>query len=770
MKARNHGERHASRPASFLTQTVLIAAPLVVLSALTLYSLRRDQAVVEQDVRDRLQMLASDFARQWSRQADEQLAAWVQAQAIELGRSLPATAAGESAGRTGPQLSQVAPAGRSPERLDSEDAALADVPQLQSFVMSGQLRWPVEYPRLPEPREWSPDLTLDQARLWRNAEAALFQQRDQPAARSALLSLIDGRLPEPVRANAELDFLILQAGQHATEGIPERLSRLARRNSDVRTESGAPLADVALIQALRLSVAGRRPAGLLREVVQRVIFHPSFLTPELIAALDPTGEDPGTARSVQSSMRVWRTQEHTRSILKGFLSRGLPAGPDQIWLEEKGQPILTLYHPMVSAAGKIPGGVVTLLPWRLLQRLFLNALEQSPREQTSRVSASIQIGDRRWVLTPSAQAPAPAPAGRAGIGEDLAYADGYLVFQPELAGLSLGMVKENLLALVPGAIPDRVLISAQPVRRAGFVTSCSFRLGLSVADPEVLYASHRQRLWLIVGLVLSSAAAAGVGLVSAWRAFQRQLQLAEMTSNFVSSVSHELRAPLASVCLMAERLDQGRIASDEKRRDYFRLIVQECRRLSSLVENVLDFSRITQRREQYEFEPVDVKSLVSQTVKLMELPAAERGVALALSQPPMNEDERQPCWDAQAVQQALVNLIDNAIKHSPAGAAVKIGLELEMAPGEQVAHRLCLSVNDQGQGIPDEEQARIFEPFYRRGPELRRETRGIGIGLSIVKHVAEAHHGFVRVESVVGRGSCFTLVLPLNARSPVQTP
>ena len=103
-----------------------------------------------------------------------------------------------------------------------------------------------------------------------------------------------------------------------------------------------------------------------------------------------------------------------------------------------------------------------------------------------------------------------------------------------------------------------------------------------------------------------------------------------MKSNFVSSVSHELRAPIASVRLMAEGLERGKIAGAEKQNEYFRFIVQECRRLSSLIENVLDFSRIEQGRKQYEMESTDLVALTEQTVKLMETYAAEREVKIAL--------------------------------------------------------------------------------------------------------------------------------------------
>ena len=117
--------------------------------------------------------------------------------------------------------------------------------------------------------------------------------------------------------------------------------------------------------------------------------------------------------------------------------------------------------------------------------------------------------------------------------------------------------------------------------------------------------------------------------------------------------------------------------------------------------------------------------------------------------------------DGRTIQQALVNLIDNAIKHSPKDATVTVALESVMLNSQPSTCNL--SVTDQGPGIPTSEHERIFEQFYRLGSELRRETQGVGIGLSIVKHVVEAHGGRVRVESVVGKGSRFTIELPMKS-------
>jgi signal transduction histidine kinase len=319
----------------------------------------------------------------------------------------------------------------------------------------------------------------------------------------------------------------------------------------------------------------------------------------------------------------------------------------------------------------------------------------------------------------------------------------YLGFNVEIAGKVTGMKLEGKPLAISATLP----------------LAPELRVYAVVADAAGFRAVVRQRTLWFGGVVMVAALVALVGFYTAWRAFRRQERLAEMKSNFVSSVSHELRAPIASVRLLAEGLERGKVPDPARQQEYFRLIGQECRRLTSLVENVLDFSRIEQGRKQYEFASTDVVALVHATVRLMAASADERRVRLEVRMDEAALAGCQPVWDGRAIQQALVNLVDNALKYSPAGSAVEVSLA-QSRPGW-----LRLSVQDQGCGIAPEEHAKIFERFYRVGSELRRETQGVGIGLSIVKHIVEAHGGRVEVRSAMGQGSCFAMELPMEGKS-----
>ena len=241
------------------------------------------------------------------------------------------------------------------------------------------------------------------------------------------------------------------------------------------------------------------------------------------------------------------------------------------------------------------------------------------------------------------------------------------------------------------------------------------------------------------------------GLVLTYRSVNKQVALARLKSDFVSNVSHELRTPLALIRLYAETLELGRITTQEKKNEYYSIIRKESERLSALINNILDFSRIEAGRKEYDFRETDIGELVRNTLDSYRYQIEQQGFAL--------KEEIDPGIpavkvDREAIARALVNLVNNALKYSDSEKFLGVRLYRDQSV-------LKLEVSDRGIGIDRNEQARIFEKFYRTCDPLVHNTKGSGLGLSLVRHITQAHGGDVEVESIPGRGSKFTVWLPL---------
>jgi len=242
----------------------------------------------------------------------------------------------------------------------------------------------------------------------------------------------------------------------------------------------------------------------------------------------------------------------------------------------------------------------------------------------------------------------------------------------------------------------------------------------------------------------------GIALVI--RATDREARLAQAKSNFVSNVSHELKTPLSLISLFSEILELGRVSSEEKRTEYYRIIRHESRRLNKMIDNILDFSKIEAGRKKYDFAEGDMAEVIEDVLSNYRYQIVNSGFDVQTNIQP---DLPPVLIDRDAMAQAVSNLLDNAIKYS---GGVK---RLSITAGTRGSD-LSIEIADHGIGIPRAEQAKIFEKFYRVGDGLVHDVKGSGLGLSLVKHIVEAHRGTVSVESEVGRGSRFTILLPLS--------
>jgi signal transduction histidine kinase len=250
--------------------------------------------------------------------------------------------------------------------------------------------------------------------------------------------------------------------------------------------------------------------------------------------------------------------------------------------------------------------------------------------------------------------------------------------------------------------------------------------------------------------VLLAVIVVGIGLTV--RLMRRETEMAQLKSDFVANVSHDLKTPLSVIRMFGETLELGRVPDETRRREYYRVITRESERLSRLIDNVLDFSRIEGGRRRYEPVPTAVEPLVRDTLEAFAYPLEQQGFKVDVT---VAADLPEVPMDADAVGQALANLIDNAIKYAGEERVVAVDARRE-------GDRLALSVTDHGIGIPPAEHGRIFEKFYRVGRSETQGRRGSGVGLALVRHIAQAHGGTITVESAPGRGSRFTLWLPLG--------
>jgi len=245
------------------------------------------------------------------------------------------------------------------------------------------------------------------------------------------------------------------------------------------------------------------------------------------------------------------------------------------------------------------------------------------------------------------------------------------------------------------------------------------------------------------------------GIVLSYHSVSKEVALAKLKSDFVSNVSHELRTPLSLIRLYAETLEMGRLSNPDKYQEYYQIIRKESERLTTLINNILDFSKIEAGKKAYEFRDTDMAELVRTTLDSYRYQIEQNGFVL---EEHIENDLPTIRADREAIARSLLNLVNNAVKYSDNEKSLAV--KLSRSNGS-----VNMEVIDHGIGIPRAEQDRIFEKFYRVCDPLVHNTKGSGLGLTLVRHVVDAHGGRIWVESVPGKGSKFSIELPINADS-----
>jgi signal transduction histidine kinase len=350
-------------------------------------------------------------------------------------------------------------------------------------------------------------------------------------------------------------------------------------------------------------------------------------------------------------------------------------------------------------------------------------------------------------------------------------ADGYLVgcviSDAELRGRLIALIPEvytavRILTLVdeqgrPLVAPEEQ--EARDYRRPFAARELSAVLPLWEAavyltDPGAV-ASRASRiarlLWALISILFVSILVGGILVL---RAVRSEVLLARQKTGFVANVSHELKTPLTSIRMFAEMLKSGRQQSEGKRIEYLSLMVSESERLTRLINNVLDFSRMDQGRKRYAMEPVDLAGLCLELVENQRPRYEQNGFELGLRVEPSADMAVWVQGDPESLKQALLNLLANAEKYSHE----KKSIEVELRPEESWVY---IDVMDRGRGIPSSQSRKIFEDFYRGDDSLTAKVRGSGLGLSITRRILRDHGGDVQYLPREGGGSIFRIQLPV---------
>jgi two-component system phosphate regulon sensor histidine kinase PhoR len=271
---------------------------------------------------------------------------------------------------------------------------------------------------------------------------------------------------------------------------------------------------------------------------------------------------------------------------------------------------------------------------------------------------------------------------------------------------------------------------------------------------------RKRRLRPLLIILSTTIIAVGLGIV--WLVILSERRASRLKSDFIANVSHELKTPLSLIRMFGEMVATGRHKGENAAREYGEIITRESERLSHLIDNVLDFARLERGKASYHFAEADVAEVVERALDVcryrLEKEKLKLRTLIEPSLPPVRMDEN-------AMTLLILNLVDNAIKYGTDGGQVDVSLQ--RTPGG-----VMLGVRDYGPGVAREEQGRIFERFYRARSARDRNVRGSGIGLALVKYIAEAHGGRVTVESPVGissPGSFFRVFLPAPISEGVES-
>jgi two-component system phosphate regulon sensor histidine kinase PhoR len=318
---------------------------------------------------------------------------------------------------------------------------------------------------------------------------------------------------------------------------------------------------------------------------------------------------------------------------------------------------------------------------------------------------------------------------------------------------------------------DRVVFGQPLVETGRFVYESRFPTTLYMwrlqAAPRGILSLRKQvrERRLAEGALIGITLAVIVGgMLVMLAAVRKERRLNDLKSDFIANVSHDLKTPLSLIRMFGELIAMGKLKNPETSREYGDIITRESERLARLIDNVLDFARMERGKVAYDFNPkADLAEVVERALDVYRYRLEREGFKLTVE---MEPDLPAVRLDENSMTLVLLNLVDNAMKY---GKGEREGGEVTVRL-RRTGGSLALSVQDDGPGIRPEEQRKVFERFYRAKLARGRPIRGSGIGLSLVRHIVDAHGGKVTLESEVGKGCTFTIFVPIPTTAPSAEP
>jgi two-component system phosphate regulon sensor histidine kinase PhoR len=305
--------------------------------------------------------------------------------------------------------------------------------------------------------------------------------------------------------------------------------------------------------------------------------------------------------------------------------------------------------------------------------------------------------------------------------------------------------------LFPAGLSKATIILTKPFSRFEYLASGINLAFVALGENPLIAISSDSLLiyYILLGAVIVLIA---LGIVFIFRDISVEERISEIKSEFIANVSHEIKTPIATIKTLAENLNEGWVSGKEKQQEYFHLIEGEADRLTHLVQNILDFSRIERSRKTYHMESASMGDATKKAIERFRLLVNGQGV---LIKEKIENDLPSLIFDAEAYEQVMLNLMDNAVKYSPDEKVIEVSARHQN-------DSIIVEVSDHGIGIIKKDIEKIFEKFFRSPIPDGRKIPGSGIGLTLVKEITEAHGGTIEVESEIGRGSTFRISFPVS--------